>query len=179
VGAESEEATSRAESQIRALLRDRHRLAESADDDFRIRNLAEVANARQEGTEVITNLLFAVALVSLVVGGIGIMNIMLVSVTERTREIGVRMAVGARGRDILLQFLTEALVLSTAGGLVGIGAGVVAASWIGRVMKWSVLFRPEAILVSVVFSGLVGIVFGLFPARRASRLDPIQALRFE
>jgi putative ABC transport system permease protein len=179
VGAVNEGATSRAESQIRSLLRDRHRLAEGADDDFGIRNLAEAASASEEGAQVLTRLLLAVAAVSLVVGGIGIMNIMLVSVTERTREIGVRMAVGARGRDIMLQFLTEALVLSIAGGLVGVTAGVVGAWWLAKAMGWPVMYRPEVILIAVAFSGLVGIVFGLYPAQRASRLDPIQALRFE
>ena len=107
------------------------------------------------------------------------MNIMLVSVTERTREIGVRMAVGARGRDILLQFLTEALVLSTAGGLVGVAAGVAGALVASKLMRWSVLYRPEVMLIAVAFSGLVGIVFGLYPARRASLLAPVEALRYE
>ena len=179
VGAVSEDATSRAESQIRALLRDRHHLAEGADDDFGVRNLAEAASASEEGARTLTTLLAAIAAVSLVVGGIGIMNIMLVSVTERTREIGVRMAVGARGRDILLQFLTEALVLSAAGGVVGVTAGLLAAWWMASAMGWPVLYRPEVIVIAVAFSGLVGIVFGLYPARRASLLDPIQALRFE
>jgi putative ABC transport system permease protein len=179
VGATGEDTTSRAESQIRSLLRDRHRLADGADDDFQIRNLAEAASASEEGASTLTTFLAVIAAVSLVVGGIGIMNIMLVSVTERTREIGVRMAVGARGRDILLQFLTEALALSVAGGLVGVAAGVAGAWWTGRAMGWPVLYRPEVILVAVAFSGLVGIAFGLYPAYRASRLDPIQALRFE
>jgi putative ABC transport system permease protein len=124
-------------------------------------------------------LLCFVAAISLIVGGVGIMNIMLVSVTERTREIGVRMAVGARGRDILLQFLTEALVLAVAGGVVGVTLGLAVAWRLAVAFGWPVLFRPEVIVVAVAFSGLVGIVFGLYPARRASRLDPIQALRFE
>ncbi len=179
VGAVSQDATGRAESQIRGLLRDRHRLADGADDDFGIRNLAEIANASQEGARTITTLLAAIAMVSLVVGGIGIMNIMLVSVTERTREIGVRMAVGARSRDILLQFLTEALVLSLAGGAVGVALGMTAAWQLASAFGWPVLFRAEIIFIAVAFSGLVGVVFGLYPARRASRLDPIQALRFE
>jgi putative ABC transport system permease protein len=179
VGATSQDATSRAEAQLRSLLRDRHRLAERADDDFSIRNLAETASASEEGARTITTLLAAIAAVSLVVGGIGIMNIMLVSVTERTREIGIRMAVGARSRDVLLQFLAEALVLSTAGGLVGVTLGVAGAWWLAKGMGWPVLYRGEVIVIAVAFSGLVGIVFGLYPARRASRLDPIQALRFE
>jgi putative ABC transport system permease protein len=179
VGAVSEDATGRAETQIRGLLRDRHRLAEGADDDFQIRNLAETASASQEGARTITTLLEAIAAVSLVVGGIGIMNIMLVSVTERTREIGVRMAVGARSRDILLQFLTEALVLAMVGGVIGVSAGVGVAMWLAHLFGWSVLFRVDVIVIAVIFSGLVGIVFGAYPAHRASRLDPIQALRFE
>jgi putative ABC transport system permease protein len=126
-----------------------------------------------------TTLLAAIAAVSLLVGGIGIMNIMLVSVTERTREIGVRMAVGARGRDILLQFLAEALVLSLLGGLIGVTAGLVAAWWMASSFGWPVLVRPDIVVLAMAFSGAVGIVFGLYPAYRASRLDPIQALRFE
>ncbi len=177
VGAESD--TQRAETQIRALLRDRHRLAANADDDFSIRNLAEMANAQQEGTKTLTTLLASIAAVSLLVGGIGIMNIMLVSVTERTREIGVRMAVGAKGRDILLQVLAEALVLAVAGGMIGILLGLGAAWRLAASFGWPVMFRPDVILIAVGFSGLVGIGFGLYPARKASALDPIQALRYE
>jgi putative ABC transport system permease protein len=179
VGATGPATTARAENQIRALLRDRHRLAAGADDDFSIRNLAEAAGAMQEGARTLTTLLAAIAAVSLLVGGIGIMNIMLVSVTERTREIGLRMAVGARSRDILLQFLTEALALAIAGGAIGIALGVGVAWQLARAFDWPVMFRPEVIVLAVAFSGLVGIAFGLYPARRASRLDPIQALRFE
>jgi putative ABC transport system permease protein len=179
VGATGPTATQRAETQIRALLRDRHRLADGVDDDFSIRNLAETASAQQEGAKTLTTLLAAIAAVSLLVGGIGIMNIMLVSVTERTREIGVRMAVGARGQDILLQFLAEALVLAVAGGIIGVALGLGVAWRLAVAFGWPVLFRADVIVVAVCFSGLVGIVFGLYPARRASRLDPIQALRFE
>jgi putative ABC transport system permease protein len=179
VSAVSTEATARAETQIRGLLRERHRLAPDAEDDFSVRNLAEMASARQDSTRTMTMFLAIIAAVSLLVGGIGIMNIMLVSVTERTREIGVRMAVGARGRDILLQFLAEALVLSLLGGIIGVAAGLVAAFWIASALQWPVLFRPDIAGLSMAFSGAVGVVFGLYPAYRASRLDPIQALRFE
>ncbi|HET6411620.1 MAG TPA: ABC transporter permease [Anaeromyxobacter sp.] len=179
VGATGPQTTALAESQVRSLLRDRHRLAEKADDDFSIRNLAETASAAEEGARTLTTLLAAIAAVSLLVGGIGIMNIMLVSVTERTREIGVRMAVGARGRDILLQFLAEALALAVAGGIVGVTSGLLVAWRLAMTFGWPVLYRLEVIFVAVAFSGLVGIAFGLYPARRASRLDPIQALRFE
>ncbi len=179
VSAVTPQSTSRAESQIRSLLRDRHRLQPGTDDDFSIRNLAELASAQQEGTRTLTTLLAAIAAVSLLVGGIGIMNIMLVSVTERTREIGVRMAVGAKARDIRLQFLVEALTLAVAGGLGGVTLGLAAAWRLAASFGWPVLFRPDVVLVAVGFSGLVGVGFGFYPALKASRLDPIQALRFE
>jgi putative ABC transport system permease protein len=179
VGATSPAGTVRAEAQIRALLRDRHHLAPGTDDDFSIRNLTELASAREQGTKTLTTLLASIAAVSLLVGGIGIMNIMLVSVTERTREIGVRMAVGAKPRNILAQFLVEALTLSFAGGLIGVVFGLVAAQWLAARFHWPMLIRPDIIVLSVVFSAVVGVVFGLYPARKASRLDPIEALRFE
>jgi putative ABC transport system permease protein len=179
VGAVRQDATARAESQIRSLLRDRHRLQPGQDDDFSIRNLSEIASAQQEGTRTLTTLLAAIAAVSLLVGGIGIMNIMLVSVTERTREIGLRMAVGARPRDIQLQFLVEALALAVAGGMVGVGLGLLAAWRLAGAFGWPVLFRPDVVVIAVGFSGLVGVGFGFWPALKASRLDPIQALRFE
>jgi len=169
----------RAQRQIKALLRDRHHLPGSADDDFTIRNPSEMAAAQAEGTKTLTTLLMAVAAVSLLVGGIGIMNIMLVSVTERTREIGVRMAVGARSRDIQLQFLVEALTLSMAGGLIGVGLGLGLAAWMASSFGWSMLVRPDIIVLSVGFSAAVGVLFGFYPALKASRLDPITALRFE
>jgi putative ABC transport system permease protein len=138
-----------------------------------------MASAQQEGTKTMTTLLASVAAVSLLVGGIGIMNIMLVSVRERTREIGIRIAIGAKGRDILLQFLTEALALSLSGGVIGIGIGIGAAREIARRFQWPVLIRADIIVISAVFSMLVGVVFGLYPARKAAKLDPIEALRTE
>ena len=168
-----------AEQQIRDLLRQRHRLQPAQDDDFNLRVLSELFAAQEESARVMTMLLAAIASVSLLVGGIGIMNIMLVSVTERTREIGLRMAVGARGRDILTQFLVEAMTLSVVGGLVGIAVGLVASRTIASFAEWSTEVPPEAIGMAFVFSGLVGVFFGFYPARKASRLDPIEALRYE
>ncbi len=168
-----------AEQQMRALLRQRHRLQPYQDDDFWLRNLSEVLQTQEESSRVLTMLLAAIASVSLLVGGIGIMNIMLVSVTERTREIGLRMAVGARGRDILTQFLVEAVTLSLIGGLIGIGVGLAGSYGIAYFAEWRTLIQPEAILLAFGFSGAVGIFFGFYPARKASRLDPIEALRYE
>ncbi len=179
VSAASSEDVSRAEKQITNLLRDRHHIAIGGDDDFSIRNLTEMMTAQQEGLNTITSLLASIALVSLLVGGIGIMNIMLVSVTERTREIGIRMAVGARPRDVLAQFLVEALTLSSFGGIAGVLIGIFAANLLANRMGWPVLIRADIIAIAVTFSGLVGVVFGLYPALKASRLDPIDALRFE
>jgi putative ABC transport system permease protein len=179
VAATSADTTLRAQQDITAVLRDRHHLAPGEEDDFSIRNLSEIAGAQQQGTETMTMLLASVAAVSLLVGGIGIMNIMLVSVTERTREIGIRMAVGAEPHHILTQFLIEALSLSVAGGLIGVAAGVGTALWLAGRFHWPMLIQPDVITVSVGFSALVGIVFGIYPARKASQLDPIDALRFE
>jgi putative ABC transport system permease protein len=179
VSATSADDIPRAEKQIGNLLRDRHHIPLGGDDDFSIRNLTEMASAQQEGVSTITSLLAAVALVSLLVGGIGIMNIMLVSVTERTREIGIRMAVGARPRDVLSQFLVEALTLSSFGGILGVLVGVFGGRWVGSYLGWPVLVRPDIIAIAVTFSAFVGVVFGLYPALKASRLDPIDALRFE
>jgi putative ABC transport system permease protein len=179
VSSVGEDGNARAQRQIRALLRDRHRLGAEAEDDFQIRNPSEIASAQQEGMRTLTTLLMAIAAVSLLVGGIGIMNIMLVSVTERTREIGLRMAVGARARDIQLQFLVEALALSMSGGLIGVGLGLGLAGWMAGAFGWSMLIRPDVILLAVGFSALVGVGFGFYPALKASRLDPITALRFE
>jgi len=179
VAATGSETTLRTQRDITTLLRERHHLAPADDDDFSIRNLSEIASAQQQGTETMTMLLASVAAVSLLVGGIGIMNIMLVSVTERTREIGIRMAVGAEPHHILIQFLIEALSLSVAGGLIGVGLGVGAATWLAARLQWPMLIQPDVIAVSVGFSAIVGIVFGIYPARKASQLDPIDALRFE
>jgi putative ABC transport system permease protein len=170
---------SEAQGQIRELLRQRHRLAPGEEDDFSVAVLADMFAAQEASARVMTTLLAAIASVSLVVGGIGIMNIMLVSVTERTREIGLRMALGARARDILTQFLVEALALSVVGGLLGIGAGVVGARVIGALAGWSTELSAGAIFIAFTFSALVGIFFGLYPAHRGSRLDPIEALRYE
>jgi len=177
--ARSADETSKAERQITGLLRERHNLPKGTDDDFSIRNLAEMASAQQEGTKTLTTLLASIAAVSLLVGGVGIMNIMLVSVTERTREIGVRMAVGATPLNILTQFLVEALTLSVVGGMIGIGLGVLGANQLAQKFGWPMLIRPDVVVVSVAFSGFVGVVFGLYPAQKASRLDPIDALRYE
>jgi putative ABC transport system permease protein len=177
--ARSADATSKAQRQITGLLRERHNLPKGTDDDFSIRNLAELASAQQEGTKTLTTLLASIAAVSLLVGGVGIMNIMLVSVTERTREIGLRMAVGARRFDILTQFLVEALTLSSAGGIIGIASGLGVAHQLAAQFNWPLLVRPQIIVIAVGFSAVVGIGFGLYPARKASRLDPIEALRFE
>jgi len=165
--------------QTRALLRQRHRLTEDQEDDFIIRNLTEIANTATAAASTLSWLLAAVAGVSLLVGGIGIMNIMLVSVTERTREIGLRLAVGARQRDVLSQFLIEATTLATIGGAVGIALGVGAATAIARFAGWPFVISPQTILVAVGVSGLIGVFFGFYPARQAAKLDPIEALRRE
>ncbi len=168
-----------AEEQVNGLLRQRHRIGPGESPDFSVRNLSEMLAVAEESTRIMSLLLGAIASISLLVGGIGIMNIMLVSVTERTREIGIRMAVGARERDILLQFLIEALVLSVTGGAVGILLGVAVSYLISRFAEWSTLISPGAILVAFGFSGAVGVFFGFYPARKASRMDPIEALRYE
>ena len=168
-----------AEEGIRALLRQRHRLQPEQEDDFTIRNMTEVMQAQEAASRAMTALLAAIGGVSLLVGGIGIMNIMLVSVTERTREIGLRMAVGARGRDILSQFLVEAVTLSSIGGLIGVALGVAAAQVIGQTSGWRVEVETQAIVMAFGFAALVGVFFGYYPARKASRLQPIDALRYE
>jgi putative ABC transport system permease protein len=167
------------EERITDLLRQRFRVAPEGDAPFQIRNLTEMLQAQEESSRVMTLLLAAVAGISLLIGGIGIMNIMLVSVTERTREIGLRMAVGARGRDILAQFLIEAITLSLLGGAVGVALGAVATWAIGQFAGWQVAMTWDAVLLAVGFAGAVGVFFGWYPARRASALLPIQALRHE
>jgi putative ABC transport system permease protein len=165
--------------ETKALLRQRHRLRPGQPDDFRVRNISSYMKARAESSQVMSILLASVAAISLIVGGIGIMNIMLVSVTERTREIGLRMAVGARGRDILLQFVVEATALALIGGLLGIALGVGGSELIAELAGWEMVIEPRAIMLAVAFSAAIGIFFGFYPARKASKLDPIEALRYE
>ncbi|HMK51859.1 MAG TPA: ABC transporter permease [Thermodesulfobacteriota bacterium] len=167
------------ENQINDLLRQRHHIQPKQDNDFSVRNLTEIMSTAEQSAKVMQYLLLAIASISLIVGGIGIMNIMLVSVTERTREIGIRIAVGAKGRDILLQFLIESLVLSLIGGTMGIGIGVAGTLVLSKLTQWPTLFSVEAILLAFLFSGSVGVFFGFYPARKASMLNPIEALRYE
>jgi len=178
-GATSSAETKDALAEITALLRERHHLAEGAVDDFNIRDMAEISKALSTTTMMMTNLLLVVAMISLIVGGVGIMNIMLVSVTERTKEIGLRMAVGARGTDILRQFLTESVMLCLAGGAMGILLGRGSSYLVAKILHWPTLPSIGAIIASVLVSATVGIVFGYYPAWKASRLDPIEALRYE
>jgi putative ABC transport system permease protein len=179
VSAVSREASYAAQEQITALLRDRHRIRPGADDDFSVRNLADMADVADEAGRVMTLLLASIASVSLIVGGIGIMNIMLVSVTERTREIGVRMAIGATEGNVQQQFLVEAVVLSLMGGTIGILFGLGASFLITQTLGWPVLISPVLIVIAVLFSMAVGVFFGFYPARKAAQLDPIEALRYE
>jgi len=165
--------------QITTLLRQRHHIQPGQDDDFTVRNLNDMARASETTSRLMASLLLAVASISLLVGGVGIMNILLVSVTERTREIGIRMAVGAKGRHILLQFLVEAISLSLAGGLAGVLLGVAAARLVSRLAGWPTLLSPGAMMGSLLFSAAVGVFFGFYPARKAARMDPIAALRYE
>jgi len=179
VAARSADEIDDATDAIRRLLREQHRLKADAEDDFSIRDLTQIAETRAENADTLGALLAGIAAVSLLVGGIGIMNIMLVSVIERTREIGVRMAVGATREAILAQFLVEALVLAAVGGLLGVGVGWIISLSLAKVFGWAVGFRTGIAALAVLFSGTVGLVFGLFPARKASRLNPIEALRYE
>ena len=179
VSATSPEEMETAMEQIRGVLRDRHKIAPGEEDDFDVHSSTEMSQALGNSTMLVTKLLLIVSAISLVVGGVGIMNIMLVSVTERTREIGLRMAVGARGRDILRQFLIEATLLCLIGGAIGIGVGRLTSKTVASLMKWPTMYSAPAIIAAVAVSATVGIVFGYYPAWKASRLDPIEALRYE
>jgi putative ABC transport system permease protein len=179
VSAANPQATSQAESEINEILQQRHRTRMGQDADFNVRNLTDIAEAAQTTTRIMTLLLGGIAGVSLLVGGIGIMNIMLVSVTERTREIGIRMAVGARSKAVQNQFLIESLVLGLAGGAIGILFGCAISVLLSKVFDWPSLISPVAVIVSAVFSMAIGVCFGYYPARKAAGLDPIEALRFE
>jgi len=179
VKAKSTDALDSAEREINELLRQRHHIGQKQDNDFTVRNLTQMMQAAEQSSKVMTMLLGAIASVSLLVGGIGIMNIMLVSVTERTREIGIRMAVGAKTWDIRLQFIIEALTLSFIGGIIGIIAGISTSQIIAELAGWTTVVSPLSILLAFGFSGLVGISFGFYPAYKASLLDPIEALRYE
>jgi len=168
-----------AQEEIRAILRDAHGLAVNEADDFEVRNQSELTDTASETARIMTLLLSAIAGISLVVGGIGIMNIMLVSVTERTREIGLRLALGARGGDVLTQFLVEAVVMSLAGGMIGVALGFAGSEVVGAVTGWNTMISPQIVLLALGFAGGVGVFFGFYPARRAAALDPIEALRYE
>jgi ABC-type antimicrobial peptide transport system permease subunit len=175
----SQDATYTAQQQITDLLRQRHKLTANEPNDFTVRNMTDIAEAANETNNTMTILLACIASVSLLVGGIGIMNIMLVSVTERTREIGIRMAIGARSSAVRSQFLIESIVLSLTGGLIGIVLGVIVSLSIPKLLGWPTLISSLAIIGSVIFSAAVGIFFGYYPARKAAGLDPIEALRYE
>ena len=179
VSAASAARTDEAVNQIEEILRIRHRIAPGAEDDFNVRNMSDIAEGAAESTKILTILLGGIASISLIVGGIGIMNIMLVSVTERIREIGIRMSVGAREKDILLQFLIEAIVLSVLGGLLGVVLGLGSSALISHFAGMKTLVSAGSIILAFAFSGSVGIFFGFYPARKASKLDPIDALRYE
>jgi putative ABC transport system permease protein len=179
VSATSEVLVDQAIDEISALLRQRHRLQMGEPDDFMVRSQAEIASTAASTSQAMTLLLSSIALVSLLVGGIGIMNIMLVSVTERTREIGVRRALGARGADILVQFLTESALVSLIGGAVGVGLGIGVAKLVSQLAQWPTLIAPESILIAFAFSAFVGLFFGYYPARTAAKLVPMEALRYE
>ncbi len=168
-----------AKEEISKLLRQRHKLGPAADDDFNLLDMTEISNTIGSVTKLMTILLTTVASISLLVGGIGIMNIMLVSVTERTREIGLRMAIGATPGDILLQFITEAMALSTVGGVIGVALGVFGARTVGKLQEWPILITESSVLVAFLFSAAIGVFFGFYPALRASRLNPIDCLRYE
>ena len=175
----SENDIAAAQEEIRVLLRESRRIADGDAEDFTVRNQNDLAEAASSSTKVMTMLLAAIASISLLVGGIGIMNIMLVSVTERTREIGIRLAIGARGSDVLTQFLVESIVMGVLGGLIGLATGYLGAKVLGHFTGWDTVMSPLVMLVAVVFSGAVGVFFGYYPARKAASLNPIEALRYE
>ena len=179
VSATTEKMIPEATDQITQVLKERHRLGASEDPDFTIRSQADISSAATATSGILTVLLASIASISLLVGGIGIMNIMLVSVTERTREIGIRMGVGARGRDVLLQFLIEAMMISLIGGIIGVGIGILASDIIASAMSWPVTITLQSIVLSFLFSTVIGIFFGWYPARKAAALNPIDALRYE
>ena len=179
VSVREQELMTRAQEQLTALLRQRHRVPEGEENDFMVRNLQDLMATLERTRSTLSTLLLAIACIALLVGGIGVMNIMLVSVSERTREIGIRLAIGARSADILAQFLVEAVTLSTIGGVAGLALGVGAGTVLGRAMDWTVRFSPTAAVIAFATSGGIGVVFGFFPARRAAQLDPITALRHE
>jgi len=179
VSAESGTVTGEAKSGIERLMRERRSIPDKAQDDFQVRDMQEIASAMQSSTAAFTVLLGAVAAISLLVGGIGIMNIMLVSITERTREIGIRLAIGARGYEVLTQFLVEAVTLSILGGFTGMALGLGGAAVIAKILGLPFVFVGSIILIAFVFSAAVGVIFGYFPARKAAQLDPIEALRHE
>jgi putative ABC transport system permease protein len=179
VKAVNAERVQEAQEQIKSLLRQRHRIGLEREDDFNVRNLSDIAEAATTTARVMSVLLGSVASISLLVGGIGIMNIMLVSVTERTREIGIRMAVGARSRDIMLQFLVEAVVMAATGGCIGILLGIGSSEVLQQWANWPTLINPGIVAIAFLFSGAVGVFFGFYPAKKASTLDPIDALRYE
>lgn len=179
VSAKDGVSTKKVEQDIERLMRERRRIAMGEEDDFHVRNMQELVSTMTGTTRILTGLLGAVAAVSLLVGGIGIMNIMLVSVTERTREIGIRLAIGALERDVLMQFLVEAVVLSSFGGVIGITLGIVAAAIGARILAVPFVFDPGIVVIAFLFSAAVGVIFGYFPARQAGQLDPIEALRHE
>jgi putative ABC transport system permease protein len=179
IQAENAEVLGKAEEEVTALLNQRHRIGPAREADYSIRNLSEILSVAEQSSKVMSLLLGAVASISLIVGGIGIMNIMLVSVTERTKEIGIRMAIGAKKRDILLQFLTEAVLLTTMGGIIGMGVGVAGAMTVSKIMNWPTLISSQAIVIAFLFSAGVGVFFGFYPARKAASLNPIDALRYE
>jgi putative ABC transport system permease protein len=179
LSAESPEQMPRVIEEVKRILRERHKLRPAQEDDFTVRNQIDIAKVQEGTSESMKLLLLAVASISLLVGGIGIMNILLVSVTERTREIGIRMAVGAKRRHILLQFLVEAVVLSAMGGLIGVGLGVAGAKAASSIAGWPAIISVDILVIAFGFSALVGVFFGLYPANKASRLNPIEALRYE